>query len=216
MLDILKILIGALAAYTVPKLLEPVLKGGDEAESERLPWVVWLIAHAIAGAAGGLLSAALGMQGLDGAGGVANWAGFGLCLGLAQWLVLEQREPLSPLWVVGSTVGWASCAWTQLQGWPEPFVWLLAGTLVGLLQWPILHRRRRRAAWWVPTCAAGAFLGGMLGHASGLAMAASGMTIASAWILGWSIVALIMSCITGFTLSRLPRAAAGTAAAVSP
>lgn len=201
--DLTKMIIGAVVAYLVPKLLEPLVRGGEGAAG--LAWLPWLLGHAAAGAAGGLMAGGLAAQGLGAiGGGVANWAAFGLFLGLAQWLVLQRGGRLSPLWVVGSLLGWSSCAWAQAMAVPAPLIWIFAGLLAGLLQWPILARHRRHAFWWIPAGAAGAFLGGSVGFGAAVAMLQSGMTFASAWILGWAIVALGMSLVTGFAIGRMP------------
>lgn len=206
MFEIVKLLIGAFLSYLLPKLLDPILKPKASGASDRgFPWLWWVLAHAIGGGVGGTFSAALGAQGLNTPGGLGNWAAFGACLGIAQWLVLQRQERITPFWAVASTLGWAVFAYFQAVKAPGPLGWIFAGLAVGLLQWPILAKRRRRAFWWVPANAAAWFVGGSIGYAAGLGMLQSGMSLASSWVLGWSLVGLIGSFITGFALARMPQ-----------
>jgi len=209
MKEILMIVIGGIVTYLTPKLLDPYFARQRQGAAIRgFPWPAWMVALAIAGGVGGALSAALGAMGIDTAGGWANWAAFGACLGIAQWLVLQKQEQLSALWPLASALGWSVFAFFGLTNGAASLAslpaWLSAGLAVGLLQWPLLSKVRRRAFWWVPANAVASLIGGALGFGAGLAMQDSGMPFASAWILAWSLVGLFGSLITGFALSRMP------------
>jgi hypothetical protein len=214
MRELVFIVIGALVSYLLPKILDPVFKPKEPvAGVYRFPWLWWILAQTVAGGLGGAFSAALGAQGLNSPGGLANWAAFGACLGIAQWFVLQREARITPLWAVASTLGWSAFAYFQHIHAPGPLGWIFAGLAVGLLQWPILAKRRTRAFWWAPANAAAWFIGGSIGYAAGLGMLQSSMSFASSWVLGWSLVGLIGSSITGFALSRMPKkeAASGLA-----
>jgi len=205
MFEIVLVTIGALVSYVLPKILDPLFKDRDRPAGEhRFSWSLWVLGQTIAGALGGTFSAALGAQGLNTPRGLANWAAFGACLGIAQWLVLQIERRVTPLWAVASTLGWAVFAYFQAVEAAGPLGWIVAGLAIGLLQWPILARRRKRAFWWFPVNALAWFVGGSIGYAAGLGMLQSGMSFASSWVLGWSLVGLIGSAITGFALSRMP------------
>ena len=206
MFEILLVVVGALVSYLVPKILDPYFKPAEPTSAEyRFPLLWWILAQTIGGGVGGTFSAALGTQGLHTPGGLGNWAAFGACLGIAQWLVLQSEQRLTPLWAVASSLGWAVFALFQAVRAPGPLGWIFAGLAVGALQWPILAKRRRRAFRWVPANATAWFVGGSIGYAAGIGMLHSGMSWASSWVLGWSLVGLIGSSITGFALSRMPR-----------
>lgn len=206
MFEILLVVVGALIAYLLPKILDPYFQPAEPSSAEyRFPWLWWVLAQTIGGGVGGMFSAALGAQGLHTPGGLGNWAAFGACLGIAQWLVLQGEKHLTPLWAVGSSLGWAVFAFFQAARVPGPLSWIFAGLAVGVLQWPILVKRRAKAFWWLPANAVGWFVGGSLGYAGGVGMLQSGMSFASSWVLGWALVGLIGSSITGFALSRMPR-----------
>lgn len=202
---ILMAVIGAVVSYLVPKILDPFFKRSRQAPAEyRFPWPWWILSLTIGAGIGGALSAALGVQGLNSPGGLGNWAVFGACLGIAQWLVLQNEARLSAFWPLASALGWSVFAYFQAVKAPGPLGWIFAGLAVGLLQWPILRKRRRSAFWWVPANAIAWLFGGSMGLAAGLGMQQAGMSFASVWVLGWSLVGLFGSLITGFALSRMP------------
>lgn len=206
MFEILLVVVGALVSYLLPKILDPYFKPKEPTSAEyRFPWLWWILAQTIGGGLGGTFSAALGAQGLQTPGGLGNWAAFGTCLGIAQWFVLQREARITPWWALASTLGWSVFAFFQAARAPGPLGWIFAGLAVGVLQWPILAKRRARAFWWAPANAAAWFVGGSIGYAAGLGMLQSGMSFASSWVLGWSLVGLIGSFITGFALARMPK-----------
>jgi hypothetical protein len=201
-------IISALVAYLIPKVLDPLFKRAEPASKmveHRFSWGRWVLVHAIGGAAGGALSGALGVGRLNTPGGLGNWTAYGACLGIAQWFVLQREKAITPLWAVASTAGWSVWAFFEAAHAPAPLGWIFAGLAVGVLQWPILAKRRARAFWWMPANGVAWFIGGSIGVAAGLAMFKSGMSFASSWILGWSLVGVVGSCITGFVLARIPQ-----------
>ena len=202
---IFKEVIGVLVSYFLTLILDKFFRPNPQSSTEyRFPWPTWILALTIGAGIGGTLSAALGVQGLNTPGGLGNWAAFGACLGIAQWLVLQKEARLSAFWPVASALGWSVFAFFEAAKAPGPLGWIFAGLAVGLLQWPILSKRRRHAFWWVPANIAATFLGGSLALAAGVGMKGAGLSDASVWVLGWSLVGLFGSLITGFALSRMP------------
>lgn len=203
---ILEAVISTVVAGVLKKVLDHVFESQQQPSAQyRFPWLWWIISLTVAGGIGGAFSAALGVQGLNTPGGLGNWAAFGACLGIGQWLVLQKEARLSVLWPVASALGWSVFAFFEAAKAPGPLGWIFAGLAVGLLQWPILSKRRLKAYWWVPVNAVAWFFGGSIGIAAGVGMKAAGLSDASVWVLGWSLVGLFGSLITGFALSRMPR-----------
>ncbi len=202
--DIFMTAVGAVISYLVPKMLDPLFKGRRRATSTeyRFPWTQWLIAQTIGGGVGGALSAALGHTG---AGGLVNWAAYGACLGIAQWIVLQGEAGITAWWAAASSMGWSVFAYFEAAKATGPLGWIFAGLAVGLLQLPILKKSRAKVFWWIPANAVACFIGGSLGFFGGVVMLQAKVPFAIAWVLGWSVVGLIVGAITGFALSRLPR-----------
>lgn len=205
MQQIYNAIISTIVSYILKKILDHAFESEQRTTAENyFPWVWWVLGLTIGGGMGGTFSAALGLQRLNTPGGLGNWAAFGACLGIAQWLVLQQKDRLTILWPVASTIGWSVFAYFQAIQAPAPLGWIFAGLAVGLLQWPILRKRRRKAYWWVPVNAVAWFFGGSMGFAAGFGMKAAGLSDATVWVLGWSLVGLFGSLITGLALSRMP------------
>ena len=69
-------------------------------------------------------------------------------------------------WLLATTAGWAvglailvSLPQTATPALVEGILFVLSGTLAGVLQWLLLRRHIRRAGWWVLVSAAG-WIGG--------------------------------------------------------
>jgi hypothetical protein len=83
----------------------------------------------------------------------------GIGVGIAQWLVLNQRVAGTSGWIIASVVGYAACstilallnAFRVVPGswWPQVLLLFTFGAAVGLCQWLVLRRRYSRARWWI-------------------------------------------------------------------
>lgn len=87
----------------------------------------------------------------------------GALVGLIQWIILQRKVSLSALWILASIAGLsASGLVAGLVSWIFSYsrnigfdilstvlIYTVGGTLIGLLQWPILRRKVTRAGWWV-------------------------------------------------------------------
>jgi hypothetical protein len=191
-------IISAIVAFVIPKLLDPVFKKGGS--SSKFHWGMWIIAHAAAGALGGALSAGLGLSGLNTPGGMGNWAVFGACLGITQWLVLQRYIRIRPMWAVWTTIGWATFSLFQILQLPGFIGWTIVGLIIGVLQWFTLRKVGKNTGWWIPAniiAWVGAF------HIALPITLAAGFPPGLDWIFGWSLLAVIASVITGIAMSRV-------------
>ncbi|GIV96695.1 MAG: hypothetical protein KatS3mg057_1352 [Herpetosiphonaceae bacterium] len=109
--------------------------------------------------------------------GAVIGAAIGLILGAGQWLVLRCCLRNAGWWVVASAVGWAA-GWAlaqttgrtiagslqQIIDWPRSsseitaLVGMVAGTIIGSAQWPILRGKVRTSGWWIVASIIGAAL----------------------------------------------------------
>jgi hypothetical protein len=74
----------------------------------------------------------------------------GLTLGIAQVLLLRNRVPYWPYWIVLTAFGWSFVS--AIDDWLPPSIWLRAGVegaLLGLCQWTLLAKRIV-ALLWIP------------------------------------------------------------------
>jgi|GEM_PF-1529035 len=203
--------IGAALGWIVAKLLEPVLDridGRRAAEDERdgpFPWRPWCLAHAIAGGIAGALGVAFGLGRLHSSGSVGIWMIFGLTVGLAQWIVLRREDPIGPLWVAASALGWSIWSLFQAVQAPGYFGLSAVGLVVGLLQWTVLRRARERAHFWPPANIVAWPIAGALGLSGSMVLMVAGVPFGVAWIGGWAAVGLLGSLILGWVLGRMPR-----------
>ena len=205
------LVVGAVVAWGIPKLLDRILAKGRLGAEEGFPWVRWCLFQGLAGGVGGFLSGALGALGLETPGGVGNWTVFGVAIGIGQWAALRRYLDVGPSWAVFSALGWS--VWSVFQvARVSPFLgWAVAGLCVGSLQWLMLARVRTGALWWIPANGAGWLVGGSLGWVIGIAMVGSGVPLPVAWVVGWAAVAAIGSVALGAALSRMgPKEEAGS------
>ncbi len=110
--------------------------------------------------------------------GLGDWCenlfsaiGFGIGVGLPQWLVLRRRVSGAGWWVLASAAGgygiWQagftgysdslSLSYGSLLGWTG--VVALSGAVTGTLQWLVLRGQVSRAGWWVLASTVGWGLG---------------------------------------------------------
>ena len=207
---ILQIIIGAVVAWAVPKILDRFLAKANEEGKERkpleegFPWVRWCVVLSIGGGVGGFISAALGVGRLQTPGGFANWTAFGVAIGVSEWLVLRRHVDIGPFWAVFSALGWSVWSFFEAAKMPPYFGWSAAGVSVGVLQWLILKRIRAGAVWWIPANLVGWLVAGTLGTAFGFILLGAGVPLPVAWVLGWAFVGLVGAVILGFVLGRMP------------
>lgn len=210
-MDMLGLIAGSIVTWSVPRMMDALLsrvRSEGRSKGNRIPWLRWTLASAVGGGVGGFASLALGASQIASPGGIANWAAFGLALGMGQWLVLKEFG-VKGTWVIASTLGWAVWSFFQASGAPGPLAWSFVGLVIGILQWMVLRRTRSHALWWIPANLVAWFAGGTLGYAFGLSLLASGVPFPLAWVLGWAAVAFTGSGILGFTFSwmRAPKSA---------
>ncbi len=190
--DILKAVVSAIIAYTLPRALGNIGKTFTPAgSSERtLPWVQWLIASFIGGALGGAFSGAMGNQGFG------NWAVYGAALGIMQWFALRGYLPIGGWWAVASAVGWVVAPF-----WGgNPLGGFIVGLTIGLLQ--TIGLKIEGKSWWIGGNALAWGLVALLlpvlveplGNAFGFILG---------WIIGWGLIALIGAFLLLLPLSRL-------------
>jgi hypothetical protein len=186
--DILKAVISAAIAYLVPSLLKKAEQGLDQKAS--LPWLRWIIFGALGGAAGGLVSALMGLV----LGGVGNWAAFGMCIGLAQWAALRSYRPVGAWWALASTLGWALFSLGGAWGW------IVSGLIVGILQ-SFSMRKYTGAAWWIIANQVAWWIAGAIGLFVGAPMLAGNPALA--WLVGWAVVGLLGAAILIVPLTQI-------------
>lgn len=209
-MNVLEAIIGAVIAWLVPKILDPLLqRGKQEGQVKRqlnvsFPWIKWCFALALGGAVGGFLSGALGVLGLKTPGGLGNWTVFGVAIGVSQWLVLREYLDIGPPWAVFSALGWS--AWSLFEaGHLSPYLgWATVGLIVGILQYLVLMRVRRKAFWWIPANIFGWLVAGPVGWVIGMILLQARLSLPAAWVVGWACVGAVGSLVLGFSLARMP------------
>jgi hypothetical protein len=66
-------------------------------------------------------------------GGPASLITVGLCLGVAQWVVLRRHLRMPGLWVAASVLGWASAVPVVVEGrFSYALVWIAVGAMTGI------------------------------------------------------------------------------------
>jgi hypothetical protein len=142
----------------------------------------WIIANTVGWALAMLLGVLLGD-------GKALWlVGGGGLIGIAEWLALSRRLPISVWWAAGFGLGWSISLWA---GWHFGFfapnvLWLgcTGGGLVGIQQWLALRAHVGRAVIWLPIFIASSFIGTWAGEAAGWAYYNLTSNQAMAYVLG--------------------------------
>ncbi len=85
-------------------------------------------------------------------------AASGVLIGVGQWAVLSIQFKKVWLWMPLTTLGlplgyllgflmygWLYPNWTQI-----PIMSMVAGTVLGILQWLVLHKKVKGSLWWIP------------------------------------------------------------------
>ena len=203
-MKILGAVIGAIISWCIPKLLDATLtRGKGDSGTERFPWAKWTVWNAIGGCAGGFLTIVFFVSQIKTPVDIANWAAFGLAVGIGQKIALRNYLPVGIMWIITSVLGWSVVAFYRKLGIPDPWGWGFAGTVVGILQWFSLQRAAKKSFWWVPGSIIAWQLGGPIGFTIGLWLTANKVFLGTSWVIGWGVVALAASGVLGFTLSRM-------------
>jgi hypothetical protein len=189
----------------------------DEAKVERNEtalWLSWTLAT-IAGMLVGFVPLLLLVPVLDL--GLARlimplWAGF--LVGIFQWLVLRNYLTHCADWILNGGAGWAvgyALGLMVIQFfsgsiWGAVVGYILFGTIVALIQWPVLRREIRNALPWVAASIAGWGLGAVLSQFV-LALLSGGEPLPQ--VVSTGVIALITGltagAITGAVLVWLVR-----------
>ena len=94
---------------------------------------------------------------LAGVGAVA-----GAVAGIMQWLVLRRRISRAGWWVLVSAIGWAMGSIVFFYSYYRYTFWsglVVAGAVVGIMQWLVLRRHISQAGWWILASAGGVVAG---------------------------------------------------------
>ena len=202
-MEILIAIIGAIISWAVPKMLDAILSKGNASGTKTFPWARWTVLSAIGGCAGGFLTIVFVINHIKTPVDIANWAAFGLMVGLCQAIALRGYIQVGTLWVLASVLGWAIVAFYRELGIPDPFGWGFAGAVVGILQWFSLVKAAKRSFFWIPGSIIAWQIAGPIGFTIGVWMTANKIFLGTAWVVGWGVVALAASGVLGFTLSRM-------------
>ncbi len=209
-MEFIQLIIAAVVAWVVPKLLDLLLAKGKQENLlkgdliSKFPWVRWCVILTIAGGIGGFISGLMGASDIDTPGGIANWTVFGGIIGIGQWIVLRRYNNYGPFWVVASALGWSVWSYFKIIQAPDYFGWLIAGLAIGLLQWIILRKYHQKAFLWILANAIGWLVAGKLGFTIGMFLLSVQVPLNTAWVIGWAFVGLTGSIILGWTFSRMP------------
>ena len=207
---IIETISGAVIAWIVPKLLDFLLASSQRQATSAVdlsihfPWIRWCSALTIAGALGGFISGLITMSGWHVAGGVGNWTAFGVCIGIAQWLVLKPYNHFGAFWAVSCALGWSLFSIFEMIQAPGFIGWLAVGLAIGLLQWLMLRKQRSRAYLWVPANMLAWLIAGTVSVAFGAFLLSLQVPFALAWVIGWAVVGFVGSLILGWALSLMP------------
>lgn len=194
--EIIKALIGAVIAYSVPKAFDSMIARLET--TTVLPWLKWCVAGFMGGALGGFVSALLGVTGLSAA-GLGNWSAFGACLGIFQWFALRGYRDVGSWFVLASAIGW------MLFMVGGTFGWVVAGLAVGLMQYLSLTKWKN-AHWWIIGNLLAWPIAGWVGVMVGTPLLA--VNPALAWVTGWGVVGLVGAIILLVPLTQLGRESA--------
>lgn len=86
---------------------------------------------------------------------LVNGVIFGLVLGVTEWLFFRKPIGLSKRWIIMSIIAWelSTVFWALLEDVPAldntMMQGMLAGALLGLIQWVYLRRISHRRQWWI-------------------------------------------------------------------
>jgi hypothetical protein len=141
------------------------------------------------------------------------WAG--LFVGLFQWLVLRRCIAQCGDWVWNGVAGWAlgyALGLMVIQVFSFSLAgalvgYLLFGAIVGLIQWPILHRQIPHVLPWVLASVAGWALGALAGQGALNLLAPAGQPIPqvfSTFVIA-GVTGLVAGAITGLALVYIIR-----------
>ena len=197
-------LVGAIVAIVVPLILDNIRKK-SEPKNKQIPWINWVIACAVGGGVGGILSAVYSLAGGgELAGGFGNWGLFGASLGVMQWFVLRKYIKISNYWALLTVIGWAVFAFFQGIKANAYLSWFLVGLIVGLLQWLFLRKSVVKSSLWIIANGIAWLIAGTVSFHLGIMMVNSGMDFGVAWTIGWTVVGLIGGVILRFFMVVMP------------
>ena len=127
-------------------------------EEAKTPGGQWVLLHTLGGAIGAVLSAMMGPA----LGGFANWAVFGLTLGIIQMFMLKDVRKYTIFWLIFSGLAWAIMAGFPIGNFIAPVV---TGSVLGILQGLLIAFKRRRAYLWLVANVIAWPMGGAIGFA---------------------------------------------------
>jgi len=163
----------------------------DEAKT---PAGQWVLLHTVGGAIGAVLSAIIGGT----LGNIANWAVYGICLGVIQVLILKEFRKLAILWILFSGLAWAIMAGFQPGDLVAP---AFTGFALGISQAILVIFKRRRAYLWTVANIIGWPIGGAIG------LGVSTMVIKTPgfdFVAGMASASLVASIFLWFALKYMP------------
>jgi hypothetical protein len=132
--------------------------------------------------------------------GTANWAVFGLALGVSQLLMLPELRREGLLWILFSGMAWAVMGGFPAGSFMAPAA---TGLLLGVLQGYIIHKHRIRAYLWIPANIIAWIVGGAVGFAVAVQMTNAGL-VGFDTIAGLASASLIGALILWVALANMP------------
>ena len=89
-------------------------------------------------------------------------------IGLAQWVILRRRLPISSWWIVSIPLG-VSLLHFLSDGFPNAgdlsVAVIASGALIGIFQWNLMRAQVVSSEWWIAASLAGWYLGWIIGIA---------------------------------------------------
>jgi hypothetical protein len=174
----------------------------------RLDFVVWWVVYNTWGGAAGEFTVSIVDQIRNQPGGdrftledwVVRQVAFLFVLTLAQWVVLRRYLGMSAWWVLISTIGGgivlpivATTVELRL-GIPAEIFGIAYGTVLGVLQWPLLRQHVYQAVWWILASTVGVLADFIIFSSAIVPQGAVGRVLSTA--LTWGVYGII----TGFML----------------
>jgi hypothetical protein len=156
----------------------------------------WAFALTVGGAIGGVLSAIMGNT----LGGTANWAVFGLAIGVSQLLILPELRKEWFSWILFSGIAWAVMGRFPAGSFMAPAA---TGLMLGILQGYIIHKHRKRAYLWIPANIIAWVVGGAVGLVVAIQLTSAGL-VGFDMIAGLASASLIGALILWVALANMP------------
>lgn len=125
-------------------------------EEAKTPGGQWVLLHTLGGAIGAVISAMMGLA----LGGLANWAVFGLTLGIIQMFMLKDVRKYTIFWLIFSGLAWAIMAGSPIGNF---MALVVTGSVLGILQGLLIAFKRRRAYLWLGANVIAWPIGGAIG-----------------------------------------------------